>query len=140
MISTASSYPSQTRAQHLDIYPCEKPTRLTELVVPNADHGTLLLPMLQYLSNQDADRWVTIISDKKVCQSWLKQQGVNTRTIRLIKAQDKKDALWMTWEAVANGNSHTVITELGVQTQPVIRELELAADEGDCRVIMVRSR
>ncbi|MDN3639566.1 SulA-like leucine-rich domain-containing protein [Simiduia curdlanivorans] len=115
-------------------------TRLTELVVPNAEQHTLLLPMLQYLSNQHKDRWVTIISDKAVSQRWLKEQGVNVNTIRVIQAQHVNDALWMTWEAVANGTSHTVIAELGVQTQTVIRELEQAADEGDCRVVLVRSR
>ena len=117
-----------------------KNTRLTELVVPNAEQHTLLLPMLQYLSNQHKDRWVTIISDKAVSQRWLKEQGVNVNTIRVIQAQHINDALWMTWEAVANGTSHTVIAELGVQTSTVIRELEQAADEGDCRVVLVRSR
>lgn len=117
-----------------------KSTRLTELVVPNAEHHALLLPMLQYLSNQHQDRWVTIISEKTVSKSWLKAQRVNVNTIRVIQAQSLNDALWMTWEAVANGTSHTVIAELGVQTPTVIRELEHAADEGDCRVLLVRSR
>ncbi|BFM11472.1 hypothetical protein R50072_16250 [Simiduia litorea] len=117
-----------------------KNTRLTELVVPNAEQHTLLLPMLQYLSNQHKDRWVTIVSDKAVSQRWLKEQRVNVNTVRVIQAQHINDALWMTWEAVANGTSHTVIAELGVQTPTVIRELEQAADEGDCRVVLVRSR
>lgn len=115
-------------------------SRLTELIVPSAEHHAILLPMIQYLSNQQEARWLTIISDKPVSQLWLRNHGVNPKAIRVIQANNAHDALWMTWEAVANGTSHTVMAELGLQTSAAIKELERAAGQGSCRVLLVRSR
>lgn len=118
----------------------KKSSRLTELVLASADENSLLLPMLKFLSNQEENRWVTIISCNGVSQQCLKQHGVNPKSIRLVQVATLADALWMTWEALANGTSHTVITELGTQPTQVMDELEKAAQEGDCRALLVRQR
>ncbi|MBB3168520.1 hypothetical protein [Simiduia aestuariiviva] len=116
------------------------PSRITELVIPSSEHQAVLLPMMRYLGDTNAHQWLTLISQSNQQQQPLKAHGVNPHTLRVIQAQSTHDVLWMTWEALSNGTSHTVIAELGPQPQDVLKELERAAAEGNCRLILVRCR
>ena len=113
---------------------------VTELVIPGGDHQSVLLPMLRFLSEQNQQQWLTLISRNGQEQRWLKTQGVNPNTLRVIQGSSQNDILWMTWEALTNGTSHTVVAELGPQPQDVMKELERAAEQGCCRLILVRNR
>lgn len=115
-------------------------SRVTELVIPGGDQNAVLLPMVRFLSEQNQQQWLTLISHHNQEPRWLKNQGLNPRTLRVIQANSHKDILWMTWEALTNGTSHTVVAELSAQPKDVIKELERAAAQGNCRLILVQNR
>jgi cell division inhibitor SulA len=120
--------------------PAASASRVTELVIPGGDQQAILLPMVRYLSEQSQQQWLTLISHGIQEQRWLKAQGVNPQTLRVIQGGSQNDILWMTWEALTNGTSHTVVAELGAQPLDVMKELERAAEQGHCRLILVRNR
>lgn len=111
--------------------------RVTELIIPWSQQSALLLPMLRFLGNEDDQRWLTIISLGSISQAWLRQQGLNPRSIRVIRADSPESALWMTWEALAAGNSHTVVAEISGETT-IAAEMEQAASIGNCRALLVK--
>lgn len=115
-------------------------SRVTELVLPAEDDQSLLLPMLQYLSSRSTQRWLTLISSQPCNWRWLKAAGVESRNLRVINAKTAADALWMAWEMLANGTSHTVIAEPGLLHPQALAELERAAQCGDSRAVLVRRR
>lgn len=115
-------------------------SRVTELVNAFGEPASLLLPVLRHLTEQDEHRWLTVICSGGLSQHWLRQQNLNPRTLRIIRADSPESALWMTWEALANGTSHTVVAEIGQQPAQVMSELELAARQGECRALLVRGR
>ncbi|AFU97461.1 cell division inhibitor-related protein, SulA-like protein [Simiduia agarivorans SA1 = DSM 21679] len=111
--------------------------RVTELIIPWSQQSALLLPMLRFLGNEDDQRWLTIISHGSISQAWLRQQGLNPRSIRVIRADSPESALWMTWEALAAGNSHTVVAEINAESA-ITAEMEQAASIGNCRALLVK--
>lgn len=111
--------------------------RVTELIIPWSQHSALLLPMLRALGNEEDARWLTIISHGSISQAWLRQQGLNPRSIRVIRADSPESALWMTWEALAAGNSHTVVAEIHSDSV-IAQEMEEAARIGGCRALLVK--
>ncbi len=115
---------------------------ITELVLThNAPEQTqLLLPMVAHLSRTASDRWLTWISPGPVDRRLLEKYGVDARTIRLIHAPETKDNRWILWEALAKGNSHTVIASPGQLTDRELRQLEAAARQGQCQALLLRVR
>ncbi|UTA49385.1 hypothetical protein L1F30_07570 [Simiduia sp. 21SJ11W-1] len=119
---------------------CTPTSRITELVIPKGDQQSMLLPMICFLGNNNQRQWLTLISVRSSQQHTLKSQGVNAQTLRVIQASSHNDVLWMTWEALSNGTSHTVVAELPPQPKDVLKELERAAHEGNSRLILVSQR
>lgn len=115
---------------------------ITELVLThNAPEQTqLLLPMVAHLSRTSSDRWVTWISPGPVDRKLLEHYGVDPRAIRLIHAPEAKDNRWILWEALAKGNSHTVIASPGQLSDRELRQLEAAAHQGQCQALLLRVR
>ncbi|MDQ2075580.1 cell division inhibitor SulA [Marinimicrobium sp. ABcell2] len=115
---------------------------ITELVLTqNApDQTQLLLPMVAHLSRSCQDRWLTWISPGPVDRGLLERYGVDTTRIRLIHINDQHDARWIVWEALAKGNSHTVIAAPGKLTKREMHLLEGAAQRGECQGLMLRMR
>ena len=115
---------------------------VTELVLSKdcPDHAELLLPMLAFLSHQAKDQWITWVAPRGINQSLLSQYGVDTRKVRLIHPSSSDDVLWITWEALAAGNSHTVIASPGKLTEKELRQLENAAHCGHTQGLMLRLR
>lgn len=130
-----------THEQRAGAIAAAQPTsRVTELVNAFGEPSTLLLPVLRHLTEQNEHRWLTVICSGSLSQQWLRQHNLNPRTLRLIRADSPDSALWMAWEALANGTSHTVVAEMGHQPAQVLAELELAAKHGDCRALLIRGR
>lgn len=115
---------------------------VTELVLTHSapEQLTLLLPMIAYLSHECGDRWITWIAPHNVTRSTLESFGVDTRRIRLIHCKDSSQALWVTWEALVAGNSHTVIASPGKLSDKELLQLELAAQNGECQGLLLRLR
>ena len=115
---------------------------VTELVLTSnsPEQLALLLPMIAFLSKACSDRWITWIAPHNISRELLESYGVNTRYIRVIHCQNPQTLLWVTWEALSAGNSHTVISSPGKLTDKELTQLELAAKTGDCQGLLLRVR
>jgi len=115
---------------------------VTELVLTRhaPEQAALLLPMIAWLSNHNGDRWITWITSSRMTRSFLAEFGINTQRLRLIHCSDDEEALWISWEALAAGNSHTVIASPGKLNDRQFSQLESAALQGQCQGILIRER
>jgi cell division inhibitor SulA len=115
---------------------------VTELVLTSdsPEQLALLLPMIAFLSNASSDRWITWIAPHNISRELLVSYGVNTRYIRVIHAQNPQTLLWITWEALSAGNSHTVISSPGKLSDKELSQLEVAAAKGQCQGLLLRVR
>lgn len=115
---------------------------VTELVLTSdsPEQFALLMPMIAHLSNNAQDRWITWIAPHNISRELLDSYGVNTRNIRVIHCNDHLSPLWVTWEALAAGNSHTVISSPGKLTDKELHQLEIAAMQGECHGLLLRIR
>lgn len=115
---------------------------ITELIIANAspEQAALLMPMIAFLTQSCADRWVTWIAPQHLSREFLESFGVDTRFVRLIHCSDEASRLWITWEALAAGNSHTVIASPGKLTDKELKQLESAAHQGQCQGLLLRVR
>ena len=115
---------------------------ITELIIANAlpEQATLLMPMIAFISQSCADRWVTWIAPVHMTREFLESFGVDTRYLRLVHCNDEARRLWITWEALAAGNSHTVISSPGKLTEKELKQLEAAAHMGQSQGLLLRVR
>lgn len=115
---------------------------VTELVLTSdsPEQLALLMPMIAYLSNSSQDRWITWIAPHNISRELLESYGVNTRYIRVIHCHNPSSLLWVTWEALSAGNSHTVISSPGKLTDKELNQLEVAALQGNCQGLLLRVR
>lgn len=115
---------------------------VTELVLTSdaPEQAALLMPMIAYLSQHCGDRWISWIAPHNVTRQLLESFGVDTRFIRVIHCKDSQEALWVTWEALNAGNSHTVIASPGKLTDKEFLQLEVAAQNGECQGLLLRLR
>ncbi len=115
---------------------------VTELVLTNdtPEQLSLIMPMIAFLSNYNKDRWITWISPHNISRQALEYYGVNTQYIRVIHCNEKLNILWVMREALAAGNSHTVISNLGRLSDKDLNQLEVAATKGKCQGLLLRVR
>ena len=115
---------------------------ITELIVANAapEQAAIIMPMLAFISKSCVDRWVTWIAPRHVSRALLASFGVDIRFLRLIHCSAEQSSLWIIWEALAQGNSHTVIASPGKLTDKELKQLENAASKGGCQGVLLRAR
>ena len=115
---------------------------ITELIIANGtlEHAAILMPMIAFISHSCKDRWVTWIVPLHVTREYLESYGVDTRFLRLIHCTDESSRLWITWESLAAGNSHTVISSPGKLSEKELKQLEAAAHQGLCQGLLLRIR
>lgn len=95
---------------------------LTEIAVNGTitkgiDLGSELIldSLINRLGRIDDNRWITVICQHKRNQSYWQHLDMDTSSIRMIYLAKPEDFLWVTWEALAKGNSRAVIAH----TNPV---------------------
>lgn len=117
-------------------------TGVTELIL--ADQSTaqleLVLPMIIHLSQQQSERWVTWITQRNLDRKALLARGINQKVFRTLSCTDANNLLWLTWEALSLGTSHTVIADAGRLSEIQIKQLEEAAALGQCQCVILRAR
>lgn len=96
--------------------------------------------MLAHLSHGNLDRWLTWIAPGPIDRKLLEQYGVDARKLRLIHLPSDQDNRWIIWQALAEGNSHTVIASPGLLSDKEIARFEEAAQAGNCQGLMLRLR
>jgi cell division inhibitor SulA len=125
-----------------------KKNGITELVFTqdSSEQLSLLLPMIAFLNQQDRTRWITWVAPEQfINRELLEAYGIDTRFIRIVRypqqhSLDKQTLLWLTWEALVAGNSHTVIATPGKLTGRELMQLEGAATHGNCHGFLLRTR
>lgn len=129
------------RVRHLD-QTVAPSSGITELVIANTspEQAALIMPMIAFLTQSCVNRWVTWIAPQHLSREFLESFGVDTRYVRLIHCNDEASRLWITWEALAAGNSHTVISSPGKLTDKELKQLENAAYQGNCQGLLLRVR
>ncbi|WP_075185247.1 SulA-like leucine-rich domain-containing protein [Teredinibacter haidensis] len=117
---------------------------LTEIVLTRSHLGendySLVMPMLAHLSQQSQTRWFTWIAPKGVTKGLLSRYRFNLEKVRVVYADTPNDILWLYWEALANGNSDTVVAEVSSLTDSEFSKLESACNQGLCRGLTLRFR
>ncbi|HEY7885212.1 MAG TPA: hypothetical protein VIC08_09720 [Cellvibrionaceae bacterium] len=116
---------------------------LTELVLTDnsPQQEALIFSMAAHLSQQQDDRWLTwITSDRKAASRLQGRTDINMKALRLVYCGEPEDHLWMAWDALTLGNSHTVIASPGRLQEKAFSELERAAIAGSSQGILLRTR
>lgn len=114
---------------------------ITEIVLPECDDFSIALPSLAYLTQLHADRWLTWISLKpRIDRGQLESYGFQLSRVRVVYPKTLDEAFWLFWEALAEGNSHTVVGTLGKMGAKSLTQLERAASLGRCMGLLLRGR
>lgn len=115
---------------------------VTELILADQSQAQLqlVLPMICHLTQLQDERWVTWITDRVIDKKALVALGVNTKVFRILPCVNKADLLWITWEALSLGTSHTVIADAGRLSEIEITQLEQAAKLGKSQGLILRQR
>lgn len=115
---------------------------LTELVLaPGAANSwSMILPMVAHLCRQDSQRWLTWVTSEPLPGALLIEHGIDPLRLRQVHCRDTDQQLWVTWDALELGNSHTVIASPGTLSQGQERYLEQAAYAGNCQALILRYR
>ena len=113
--------------------------KIAEVIVTEGNCQALLLPIISAFSQHNS-RWLTWITDKVPAKERLLTYGINLNTLRVIYINRQQDSRWLIWEALAQGNSHAVIAELGKLTIQDMNTMEKAAIQGNTQGIIIRQR
>ncbi len=115
--------------------------RISEIILPSSlGYTTLLLPVIAQLTQHNADRWLTWIVDKAPAKAVLQAYGANLNRLRLIHIPESVDNRWVIWEALAQGNSHTVVAQLDQLSEDDVKAMEQAGSKGNTQGVIIRAR
>lgn len=134
-------------ASSFPLTPAVQPRRsnkqgITEIVLPSTPDNdyAFILPMLAHLSRQCEDRWFTWIAPRGINRKRLADYGFALEKMRIIYTRDESETRWVLWDALAMGNSATVVVSYESLSKDEIAKLELAAQRGDCQGLLLRHR
>lgn len=99
------------------------------------------LAILAHLSRKPEDRWLTWVTPKKISSTALKRlddYDFDKYKIRVVNVKSEAQALWVTWDALNNGTSATVVSDLTATSTSAISQLNEAAISGRCEGIILR--
>jgi len=99
----------------------------------------LLAPILRDLSQDNSNRWLTLIAPpSSVTQAWLRDAGLNRERIILMQPRGTQSALELTCEALRLGRSHTVVSWINPISSSARQQLISAARTGDAQSLNIR--
>lgn len=118
----------------------EIPHRITEVLIPQGQNSNaIVLPLVASLSGKQQPGWLTWITHRKPSKEQLDLLGARQQKLRIVHIKENTDSRWMMWEALAKGNSHTVIADNYILNKNDIAALEEAAIEGESLGISIKS-
>lgn len=118
------------------------PQGITEIVLPasNEHQYAYVLPMLAHLSQQTGNRWFTWIAPRGINRKLLLDYGFALDKVRIIHTSNDEQTSWVLWDALAMGNSATVVVSHESLSAQDINKLEEAARIGDSQGLLLRHR
>lgn len=98
----------------------------------------LLAPILRELSQNNDERWLTLIAPpSSLTQTWLRKAGLNRERILLLQPRGGQSTLQLAEEALKLGRSHTVVSWLHPLERHARQQLELAARQGQAQSLNI---
>ena len=134
---------AHTLSRHKASTQCDNQTQMqergiAEVVIPQSiESSPIIVPIVASLSQQLSDGWTTWITSRKPNKSSLVSSGANLNKLRIVYVEKDDDVRWIFWQALTQGNSHTVISEQDHWSKKDIEELEEAAEKGMCKGIAI---
>ena len=112
-------------------------SRLGEIILPSTiGYEKLLLSIIATLSKQDDHRWLTLLIDQRPSKKTLLEHNIAIDKMRVIYQRKNEDCRWLIWEALAQGNSHTVITN---SCNICSQSIEQAAQQGNTQCLILKT-
>ena len=99
----------------------------------------LLAPILRELSQEQDNRWLTLIgAPSSLSNDWLRQARLNRERILLLQPRGNQETLQLTCEALSLGRSHTVVSWLNPLSSNARQQLCTAAQLGQAQSLNIR--
>lgn len=99
----------------------------------------LLAPILRELSEDQNDRWLTLVSPpQNITAQWLRDAGLNRERILVLRPSGMQSSQELTCEALRLGCSHTVISWFNPLPKAARARLIAAARSGATQSINIR--
>jgi cell division inhibitor SulA len=120
-------------------------TGITEIVLPNTESLDMVMPTLAFLSrsqntSHENKRWLTWFPPTRISKADLSEYGFDLSCIRFVYPKNDEHCYWLFWEALAEGNSHTVVASPGRLSEQQLQRLEHASNVGECSGLLLRNR
>ncbi len=140
--SAGSFFTKQTAEQTDKLDFKQEPIGITEITAlhQSAKPHYFIAPFLSNKSMQADTRWITCISTKNISKKECEELGINTRRFRVIRVANASDILWVTWEALAAGNSQCVLSLLDSVSTEESQQLQNAAALGSCHGVLLTTQ
>lgn len=99
----------------------------------------LLAPILRELSEEQEDRWLTLIAPPaSLTQAWLREAGLNRERILILQPRGNQSAMQLACDALRLGRSHTVVSWLNPVSAAARQQLTRAARAGSAQSLNIR--
>ena len=141
------THPTTSSVEHCSSQPQEVNNEqyIAEVVIPQSivhvvNVNSIILPIIASLTQQSSERWITWITHRQPDKASLLQCGVDLNKLRVIHVSKNEDTRWILWQALAQGNSHTVLAERSYWNLKDKEYLEEAGSSGNTNGIAITLR
>ncbi|HHX33646.1 MAG TPA: CDP-glycerol--UDP-pyrophosphoryl-N-acetylglucosaminyl-N-acetylmannosamine glycerophosphotransferase [Gammaproteobacteria bacterium] len=99
----------------------------------------LLAPILRELSEDENDRWLTLVSPpEQITAQWLRDTGLNQERILVLRPRGLQSSQELACDALRLGCSHTVISWFKPLPRAARARLTAAARAGATQILNIR--
>lgn len=124
------------------VAPLAKPSptvrSISEIIIPSFSDSKAIVPtIIASLTQQASDRWTTWVTSTVPNKALLSSLGACLSHLRIVYIKPEEDARWVIWQALAQGNSHNVIAEQAHFSPSDIERMEIAAEQGQCKGMLI---
>lgn len=123
-------------------YAPAQPSRISEFVVAaiSARQLALIFPLLGHLSFSEDPRWLTCIGPLFISKKDCLQFGLNRHRLLQVLPSRRCNIVDIAERALLTGKSHTVVCVTDAISERDLSQLEKAAELGQSRCLIIRSR
>jgi cell division inhibitor SulA len=117
-------------------------SRIVEFVVPEVSLQQLafIFPLLGHLSHSEDPRWLTCIGTVLLSKKDCRLFGLNRYRLLQVLPSQRCNVVDITERALAAGKCHTVFCQTNIISKQALTRLEQAAEYGQARCVIARSR
>jgi cell division inhibitor SulA len=132
-------YQSHTSRKYDANNPATK--KIVVVAIPRfTDSNAIIFPIIASQSLPSSNKWATWITHRTPTKTDLALLGTDLSRLRIVHVSKETDNRWIVWQALAQGNSHTVIAEQEAWTNNDIGDMEDAAQHGGTKGILLAPR